>query len=81
MKKGWFTVAEVFDDAKEGILESVVASFFKSLCLFPAFNLEDKVQLVGVGIDGPMASWAYYKRKSKVNDNDVMNVSRKITTN
>ena len=79
--KGWYTVAEFCDDPKEGILESVVASFFKSLCLFPTFNLEDKVRLVGVGIDGPMASWAYYKRRSKVNGNDVMNVSRKITTN
>ena len=47
MKKGWFTVAEFFDKHKEGILESIVASFFKSLCLFSAFNLEDKVRLVG----------------------------------
>ena len=80
MKKGWFTVAEFFDDPKEGILESVIASFFKSLCLFPAFNLEDKVRLVGVCIDGPMASCAYDKRRPKVNDNDVMNVIRKATT-
>ena len=79
MKKGWFTVAEVFDDAKEGILESVIASFFKSLCLFPAFNLEDKVQLVGVGIDEPMVSWAYYKRRPKVNGNNVTNVGKATT--
>ena len=48
--------------------------------LFLGFNLEDKVLLVKEGIDGPMASWAYYKRRPKVNDNDVMNVIRKATT-
>ena len=80
MKKGWYTVAEFCDDPKEGILESIVTSFFKSLCLFPTFNLEDKVRLAGVGIDGPMAPWAYYKRRSKVNGNNVTNVVSKATT-
>ena len=29
--------------------------------------------------DGLMASWAYYRRRPKVNDNDVMNAFRKAT--
>ena len=65
MKKGWFTVAEFFDDPKERILESVVASFFKSLGSFPAFNLEDKVHLVGVGIDGSCGIMGLLQKKAR----------------
>ena len=32
---------------------------------FPSFNLEDKVQLCGAGIDGPDKHWAYYKMRPK----------------
>ena len=65
MKKGWFTIAEFFDDPKEHILEFVVASFFKSLGSFPAFNLEDKVHLVGVGIDGSCGIMGLLQKKAQ----------------
>ena len=62
MKKGWYTVAEFCDDPKEGILESIVTSFFKSLCLFPTFNLEDKVLFEEGGNDGKGPVITYVRR-------------------
>ena len=78
IKKGWFTVAEFFTILKKEFLNPLLLASSYHYAYFQLSTLRTRFILLGWVLMGHVTSWAYYKRRPEVNDNN--NVISKATT-